>query len=140
MPSNQLANLEKIGKLKAEPPAKAEFDGLVRSGSARLKDSTNSSLSRDSKFDLAYNAAHALALAALRWHGYRSESRYLVFQCLEHSLALEAKNWRVLDEAHRKRNVAEYEGELDIDDALVEALIRAAQEIEKRVRALKPLA
>jgi hypothetical protein len=85
MPSNQLVNLERIGKLKAEPPAKAEFDGLVRSGSARLKDSTNESLSRDSKFDLAYNAAHALALAALRWHGFRSENRYLVFQCLEHT-------------------------------------------------------
>jgi hypothetical protein len=56
MPSKQLANLEKIGKLKSEPPAKAEFDGLLRSGSARLKDSTNNSLSRDSKFDLAYNA------------------------------------------------------------------------------------
>ena len=34
---------------------------------------------------------------------------------------------------------AEYEGDLDIDDALVEALIRTAMEIEKRVRALKPL-
>jgi hypothetical protein len=140
MPSKQLASLEKIGKLKAEPPAKAEFDGLVRSGSARLEDSANNSLSRDSKFDLAYNAAHALALAALRWHGYRSESRYLVFQCLEHTLAFEPKDWRVLDDAHRKRNIAEYEGEIDIDDALVEALIRAAKEIEKRVRALKPLA
>ena len=139
MPSRQLANLERIGKLKAEPPAKAEFGGLLRSGSARLKDSTNSALSRDSKFDLAYNGAHALALAALRWHGFRSENRYLVFQCLEHTLGFEAREWRVLDEAHRKRNVAEYEGEIDIDDALVDALIRAAKEIERRVRALTPL-
>jgi len=139
MPSKQLVNLEKIGKLKAESSAKAEFDGLVRSGSVRLKDSANNSLSRDSQFDLAYNAAHALALAALRWHGYRSENRYLVFQCLEHTLGFDAKEWRVLDEAHRKRNVAKYEGELDIDDALVEALIRATKEIEKRVCALKPL-
>ncbi len=35
--------------------------------------------------------------------------------------------------------VAEYDGDLEIDDALVEALIRAAKEIEKRVRALGPL-
>jgi hypothetical protein len=139
MPSKQLANLARIGKLKIERPAKAEVDGLVRSGSIRLKDATNDSISRDSKFDLAYNAAHALALAALRWHGYRSESRFLVFQCLEHTLEFEPLEWRVLDEAHRKRNIAEYEGELDIDDALVEALIRAAKEIGKRVRALKPL-
>jgi hypothetical protein len=139
MARQQLVNLERIGKLKAEPPAKAEFDGLLRSGSARLKDSAIAALSRDSKFDLAYNAAHALALAALRWHGFRSENRYLVFQCLEHTLEFEAKEWRVLDEAHRKRNVAEYEGEIDLDDALVDALIRAAKEIEKRVRALAPL-
>ena len=139
MTSRQLTNLEKIGKLKAEPPSKAEFDGLVRSGAARLKDCAIKSLSRDGRFDLSYNAAHALALAALRWQGYRSDSRYLVFQCLEHTLGFAANEWRVLDEAHRKRNVAEYEGDLDIDDALVEALIRTAMEIEKRVRALKPL-
>jgi len=36
-----------------------------------------------------------------------------------------------------KRNVAEYEGEIDIDDALVDALILAAREIEKRIPALK---
>jgi len=33
--------------------------------------------------------------------------------------------------------VAEYEGEIDIDDALVDALILAAREIEKRIPALK---
>jgi hypothetical protein len=63
----------------------------------------------EGRFDLAYNAAHALALAALRWHGYRSERRYIVFQCLTHTLNLSPEQWRVLDQAHRKRNVAEYE-------------------------------
>jgi hypothetical protein len=67
------------------------------------------------------NAAHALSLAALRWHGYRSENRYLVFQCLEHTIGLENAQWRVLDQAHKQRNLAEYEGDLDVDDALVTA-------------------
>src|SRR5262245_55240984 len=62
-------------------------------------------LSLDSRFDLAYNAAHAFSLAALRWHGYRSEHRYTVFQCLEHTVKLAAEQWRVLDQAHRQRNV-----------------------------------
>ena len=35
---------------------------------------------------LVYNAAHALCLAALRWHGYRSGNRYIVFQLLPHTL------------------------------------------------------
>ena len=140
MTSSPLDNLVRIGKLKAEPPAQAEFDGLVRSGLVRLRDAENAALSLESRFDLAYNAAHALSLAALRWRGYRSENRYLVFQCLTHTLALEAVQWRVLDQAHNKRNLAEYEGDLDVDDALVEALIRVAQTVAERVAALGPVA
>ncbi|MDP2025519.1 hypothetical protein [Sulfuriferula sp.] len=140
MTSSPLDNLVRIGQLKAEPPAQAEFDGLVRSGLVRLRDAENATLSLESRFDLAYNAAHALSLAALRWHGYRSENRYLVFQSLTHTLALEAAQWRVLDQAHNKRNLAEYEGDLDVDDALVEALIRAARTVAERVAALGPVA
>lgn len=38
-----------------------------------------------SRFDLAYIAAHAFALPTLRWHGYRSDNRYLIFQSLAHT-------------------------------------------------------
>lgn len=136
MPLPPLDNLVRIRELKAEPPAQAEFDGLVRSGRVRLTDAANTALSLESRFDLAYNAAHALSLAALRWHGYRSENRYQVFQCLGHTLGLEAAQWRVLEQAHRKRNIAEYEGDLDVDAALVEALIRTATVVAERVAAL----
>jgi len=78
--SAELANLAKIGTLRAEPEASAEIAGLVTSGEARLRDAGNPDLALDSRFDLAYNAAHALALAALRPHGYRCDNRYVVFQ------------------------------------------------------------
>jgi hypothetical protein len=133
-----LDNLVRIGKLKAEPPARVEFEGLVRSGRARLKDAQNPQLSVYSQFDLAYNAAHALALAALRWRGYRSDNRYLVFQCLEHTVGLPQDQWRVLDQAHNKRNVAEYSGDGEIDRELLAALRRVAAELERRVVALEP--
>src|SRR5690606_38317974 len=136
MPLPPLDNLVRIGQLKAEPPAQAEFDGLVRSGQVRLADAANAALSLESRFDLAYNAAHVLSLAAMRWHGYRSANRYQVFQCVAHTLGLEAVQWRVLDQAHRKRNLAEYEGELDVDEALVEALVPAAGTVAERVVAL----
>lgn len=139
MPSSPLDNLVRIGQLKAEPPAQSEIDGLVRSGKVRLSDAENPALALESRFDLAYNAAHALSLAALRWHGYRSENRYTVFQTLQHTLALEAPQWRVLDQAHHKRNLAEYEGDLDVDDALVQALIRVTKEVAKRVMKLGPV-
>jgi hypothetical protein len=139
MPLAQLDNLVRIRQLKAEVAAQSEIDGLIRSGTARLEDAKKTVLSLDSRFDLAYNAAHAFSLAALRWHGYRSEHRFTVFQCLEHTVKFPPEQWRVLDNAHRKRNVAEYEGHLDIDKALVDALIRAAQEVATRVKELGPL-
>ena len=82
---------------------------------------------------MATNAAHALALAALRMQGYRSDSRYLVFQCLQHTIGLPQQQWRVLDHAHRKRNLAEYEGAMDVDEQLLAALLRVAREVAKRV-------
>ena len=101
----QLDNLARIGQLKSEPATEGELQGLLRSGIRRLDDATRETLSIESRFDLAYNAAHAMALAALRFRGYRSESRYLVFQCLQHTIDLPPQQWRVLDEAHRKCNL-----------------------------------
>jgi hypothetical protein len=61
-----LDNLVRARQLKSESAAQSEIDGLVRSGSKRLKDARLKTLSLDSRFDLAYNAAHAFSLAALR--------------------------------------------------------------------------
>lgn len=138
MPLQQLDNLVRIGQLKVEQPAQTELDGLLRSGAARIKDAENVQLSVESRFDLAYNAAHAFSLAALRFHGYRSESRFLVFQSLQHTLSLPPQKWRVLDLAHKKRNLIEYEGAAEIDASLLEAMIRIAREIEAGVIALGP--
>ena len=132
----QLDNLVRTNQLKAEPPAESELLGLVRSGKRRLDDASLASLSLESRFDLTYNAAHALSLAALRYWGYRSESRYVVFQCLPHTLDLPPEQWRVLDQAHRKRNRAEYEGATDIDEQLVAAMLRVAREVAKRLDVL----
>jgi hypothetical protein len=134
-----LDNLVRTGQLKAEPPEQSELGGLIRSGLARLRDSENETLSVESRFDLAYNAAHALSLAALRWHGYRSDNRYLVFQTLALTLGISNEQWRVLDAAHRKRNFVEYEGLADVDETLVAAVIRVAREVATRVKKLKPL-
>ena len=136
MPSTELDKLVAIGVLDSEPSTKLEFERLLESGARRLVDAANPSLSLYSRFDLGYNAAHALALAALRFHGYRPKNRYVVFQCLIHTLGLLPAKWRVLDQAHNKRNRAEYEGDFDVDTALVESLIRVAAEVEALVRAL----
>ena len=126
MTSPPLDNLVKIGHLKAEPRNEAEVRRLLAMARTRLVDAALASLSLEGRFISAYNAAHAAALAALRWHGYRSENRYTVFQCLAHTLNRPAARWRVLDAAHQKRNLAEYEGYLEIDEDSVEELRRVA--------------
>jgi hypothetical protein len=134
MTHEKLDNLVKIGQLKVEDSSEAEVTGLIQSGVARLEDARKTALNIESRFDLAYNAAHALSLAALRRMGYRSESRYIVFQCLQYTLDLPNEQWRVLDQAHRKRNIAEYEGDVDVDEALVDAIVRVTEEVALRLK------
>ena len=125
-----LDNLCGSGKpLQQEPFDANEFAGLLRSGVARLKDARNATLALESRFDLAYNAAHSLSLAALRRKGYRSGNRYIVFQVLPHTLGLGAEVWRVLDKCHNTRNLGEYEGMMDVDERLVADLITATQAV-----------
>lgn len=125
-----LDNLSGPGKpLKAEAPDAQELAGLLRSGLARLNDARNTALALESRFDLAYNAAHSLSLAALRRMGYRSGNRYIVFQVLPHTLGMAPAVWRVLDKCHNTRNLGEYEGLLEVDERLVADLITATQAV-----------
>lgn len=133
MTSAELDNLARVGKLKREPPTDDEIAGLLRSAEERLTDAGRADLSYSSRFDLAYNAAHALALVALRRTGYRSENRYLVFQTLPHTVGMEAAKWRVLAKAHERRNLVEYEGYLERDDRLLAELIAIAGELRRSV-------
>lgn len=128
--ASALENLSGPGKsLRVEAADEAEINGLVRSGNARLKDACNEQLSPESRFDLAYNAAHALCLAALRRKGFRPANRYIVFQVVPHTLGLGPEVWRVLDKCHNTRNLGEYEGLLEIDETLVTSLIGATKAV-----------
>jgi hypothetical protein len=129
---NPLENLAGPGKpLRQEAHDEQETMGLQRTGLARLTDAQNPGLALESRFDLAYNAAHAPCLAALRLKGYRASNRYIVFQVLPHTLGLGPEVWRVLDKAHNTRNLGEYEGLLEVDDRLVADLIAAAQAVAR---------
>lgn len=132
--SSALENLTGPGKpLNREPFDAREFEGLLRSGNVRLRDARNPALSLEGRFDLAYNAAHALALAALRRLGYRANHRYIVFQALPHALGLGPEVWRVLAKAHDQRNLGEYEGLLDVDERFVADLITAGAAVADRL-------
>jgi len=110
--SANLENLAKIGQLKREPPAQAEVDGLLKSGRKRLKD--------------AGNASNEI------------ESRYLVFQVLPHTLGMTEAQWRVLALCHDRRNKAEYEGTLEVDERLLAELIAITGQLLGAVEKLGP--
>ena len=130
---NQISELENLcgpnKPLSRETPDPTEIDGLIQSGRLRLRDSKNETLSLESRFDLAYNASHALSLAALRKAGYRSSNRYIVFQLLQHTLGLGPEVWRVLSKCHDLRNRAEYGGEFGANNGLLRDLIEAPEQV-----------
>jgi hypothetical protein len=131
-----------VGQLKAEPRNDAEVGRLLAMARTRLVDARLKGASAEGRFTSAYNAAHAASLAALRSHGYRGESRFMVFQCLSHTVSWPPARWRVLDSAHRKRNLAEYEGVLDVEESGIAELCAVTAEliadVAKLVGAPKP--
>ncbi|MGE8065351.1 hypothetical protein [Pseudomonas sp. NPDC089569] len=132
--SENLENLLRSGGLKGEPPDRKECEGLMRSAMDRLKDARTASLSFAGRFDLAYNAAHAVALTALRLSGYRSDKRYLVFQCLMHTADVSRVQVRLFALCHERRNLAEYEGYMDEDEALLLQLLESTDRLLEQVQ------
>jgi hypothetical protein len=81
-----------------------------------------------------------LALAALRWHGFRPSNRYGVFQALPHTLGISSAKWRLLSDCHQKRNAALYDGDMADDEQLIQELVSTTVELEHLVIAMGPIA
>jgi hypothetical protein len=56
-----------------------------------------------------------------------------------HTLGWPAEKWRLFDVCHHKRNVAEYEGSVDVDNKLVGELIALTSELIEAVSRLRKL-
>ena len=125
--------------MRQEAPDAKELAGLQQSGLRRLADAENPTNSVEGRFDLVYNASHALCLAALRRSGYRPSNRYVVFQVLPHTLGVGPEVWRVLDRGHVIRNRGEYEGDSYADERLVADMIQACKVVAAALRKLPPL-
>lgn len=131
MSIKELENLVKVGQLKQEASAQAEIETHIQSGRDRLRDACAEGISLSGKFLLGYSAAYAFSLAALRRHGYRPVNRYVVFQCLPHTLSVGPEIWRVLADAHDVRNGFEYEGSDEVTEDLSNQVVRCAKALEK---------
>jgi hypothetical protein len=112
----------------------SEIEHLVISGEQSLADAIRGKISVQSRFILAYDAAHSFALAALHREGYRSSSRYMVFQSLAHTMEVPQSAQRLLVTAHDRRNKGLYEGVFEISERFVEETIGAAREVRDALR------
>ena len=94
--TSPLENLTGPGQsLRKEAPDAKEFANLKQSGLRRLADAENKTNSLESRFDLAYNAAHALCLGP----GIRAIAPQPLYclQILPHTLGLDRRyggSWR----------------------------------------------
>ena len=138
MTSPELERLADSRLLEREPSSAKEIETLVTTAERRLADASRRSLSLESRFTLAYDAAHAFALAGLRRAGYRSANRYLVFQCLEHTLRVPSTTRRLLTAAHQQRNKFLYDGVAEFSDHFVGELLTAARAVLAALRAGSP--
>lgn len=130
MSSERLENLAGLGHIKPEAAKADEIANLVAGGRKRLADAKKKTNSIEGRFDLAYNASHAFALAALRRTGYRSaNNRAIVFQALELTVGMPPAKWRVLDKAHQLRNRMEYDGNYNVEERIVLEVIAIAEEL-----------
>ena len=93
---------------------------------------------RRADLHLGISCAHAFALAAFRWRGYRSHNRYVVFQTGT-TLGLGAQITRVLSKAHQLRNLVEYEGHFDVDSKFLAELMSAIEQLRAGVTKLGPV-
>lgn len=112
---SNLENLARAKQLNAEPPDKREIANLLAAADRLLRDARKADLGAESSFTLAYNAAHSLALAALRSEGFRPSSaghRRILFQTLEFTAGAPPKLCLALAQYHDRRNKVEYEGRL----------------------------
>lgn len=125
--SAPLDNLVKVGRLVSFSPAQAELANLRNSGRLRLRDSADTALAMESRFDLAYNGVFALALSALHASGYKPTDRIYALLTLEHTTTLTLGHRQVILKAHGLRNQMEYEGERFADMRLLTDLIAAGK-------------
>lgn len=105
-----LDNLVRIGQLKAEPRNDSEVQRMLAMAQTRWADAQLAHVSQEGRFTSAYNAAHTV-----NWPPARR---------------------RVLDAAHQKRNLAEYEGYLEIEESTIAEMVTLAAQLIADVRTL----
>ena len=125
-----LENLLRIGKLKAHEPTAAEFRRLLAAIERNLADAASNAISDETRFDAAYKAVMQCALLAVMAKGFRPSNsepghHATLIQALPLTLGINNESWIVLDALRRKRNAADYTGDVVTSEMVEECISRA---------------
>ncbi len=99
------------GWLLEHVPSPQEISHLLTLVDRDLADCRSAGLSRDWRFNIAYNAALQCAKAALAASGFRAvkgSHHFRVIRSLEYTIGADGKTLGSLDAFRKKRNVSEY--------------------------------
>lgn len=126
----------KNGWLIEHRPSRLETSHLLDLVDRDLADCRNAALSKDWRFNIAYNAALQCAKAALAAAGYSAAKgghHYRVILSLEHTAGLDKKAVVALDAFRKKRNTSEYNHAGAVTDKELDELTALAENLRKLV-------
>jgi hypothetical protein len=126
------------GWLKPHKTSREEIANLLAIVDRDLSDATNESISPDSRFGIAYNAALKLCTILLFTSGYSADKarhHYLTIQAMPFILGNDRKpDAQYLDTCRNKRNIAEYHYVGNVTERDVEELADFVKELKGTVR------
>lgn len=125
-----LANLERIGRLKAHRTERLEIQRLFQAAETALRDARNDTLSAGTRLDTAYKCIMQSALTALLANGYRPSTsqpghQQTMIQTLPLTVGVTAERMTLFDAFRRARNLSDYEGD-PIEDVTARECVDAA--------------
>lgn len=137
-----LDNLVGIGNLKPHVPAAAEIQKLLRAAHRNMDDAGLPALSDESRFDIAYKAIMQCALVGMLASGYRPSTsapghHQTMIQALSLTMGVVTETWTVLDALRKKRNLADYTGDLVDEESVAVCLLQAKALLEHTEQWLK---
>ena len=128
------------GALQVHVPSTKEIAGLLALADRNLADAGIRGLSAEGRFQFAYDAALAMATAALHAAGYRTNSNIpghhaVTVESLQRTIGVDATLVRKLDAFRRKRNRVSYDAPAAVSAKEAADMLALAAQLRRDVEA-----